>query len=37
MTNSFTVKDGETYRGLDLKDTWVMTDGKPALRVFVQG
>ena len=37
VTNSFTVKDGETYRGLDLKDTWVMTDGKPALRVFVQG
>ena len=37
VTNSFTVKDGETYRGLDLKDTWVMTDGKPTLRVFVQG
>lgn len=37
VTNSFTVKDGETYRGLDLKDTWVMTNGKPALRVFVQG
>ena len=37
VTNSFTVKDGETYCGLDLKDTWVMTDGKPALRVFVQG
>ena len=37
VTNSVTVKDGETYRGLDLKDTWVMTDGKPALRVFVQG
>ena len=33
----FIAKDGETYRGLDLKDTWVMTEGKPALRVFVQG
>ena len=34
VTDSFRVSNGESYRGLDLKNTWVIRGGKPVLRIF---